>query len=211
MKQQNMRRRAIVTIAGLGAIGLAALAGCGGGGDGFSVLPTPTPPASGVRTVTVISTSGTFSRATGQYTQTSGSFDRLRGTLLPPAAPNPTEEPATPPDPSSGVMIYSGTYTLSSGEAGEFIFTSLANATAEGVGVPPELLRFQGSPEMVGSGEATVTLRISGSTGSGTIQLSNNDRGTVTITSSTGTTAQVRAIMKRLATMRAVRTRALRP
>lgn len=222
--KQHTRRQALGLMGSLSLMGLAALAGCGGGGGNSpakvnrptatpaptaAAAPTPTTSVPEVVTVTAISTFGDFDCATGQYTQTSGSFDRLRGTLLPPST-NPVDppEPDPTPDPSSGVTVFSGTYTLDSGEAGEFIFTALPGDSGAGVDAPPELFRFQGNPELVSSGDATVTLSISGSTGTGTIQLSNNDSGTIAITSSVGSVARAQALRQRMARVQSMRTQA---
>lgn len=88
------------------------------------------------------------------------------------------------------MVVYNGTFALSSGTRGAFVFSVLPDGSAEGVGTPPEVLRFQMSPVPVANGSATVSLQTSGSTGSGSIRLSNGDSGTITITSRTGIVAR---------------------
>lgn len=213
MKLQITRRWALSLMGSSVVMGLAILSGCGGGSGGPlnrpSPTPTPTATPTGPQTATVFSTSGTFSRATGTYTQTRGSFERLRGTLLPAPVPGP-DDPDPTPDPNSNVVIYTGTYSLSSGETGEFIFTSLPGDIGDGVGASPEFFRLPENSEMVGSGTATVSLQISGSTGSGTIRLSNNDSGTIAITSSARASAQNQAAMRRFSQIKARRARLLK-
>jgi len=154
--------------------------------------PTITP-IPGNTFFTTISTTGTFNAATGLFTQTRGSFQTVSGRPRSGAAPTPNATPAPTASGGATVVIYSGTFTLTSGQSGVFTFSAFADNRAEGVGIPPEVFRFQMNPVAVATGTATVSLQINGSagsTGSGTIQLSNGESGTITITRRTAIAAR---------------------
>jgi hypothetical protein len=172
------------SVAGACAVlGMATLAGCGGGGGTQQQN-------SSSRTLTTLSIQGTLDPATGQFTQAMGTFEKFTGTLL----PNPTTDttPFPPVDPGLGGSVYTGTYTLNPGESGVFTFTVLPDSSAEGVAVPTDFYRYQADPTSTQTGTATVSLQVSGSTGSGKIQLSNGVQGTIKITGVTLLSAQVR-------------------
>jgi hypothetical protein len=153
-------------------------------------MATPTlTPVPALQTFTTISTSGTFSRATGGFTQTRGTFQQVRGRPQPNATPVPTVAP-TASGGTPTVVVYNGTFVLNSGQRGNFVFSVFPDDSAEGTGTPPEVFRFAMDPVPVANGSATVSLQVNGSTGSGSIQLSNRDRGTITITSRTGIVAR---------------------
>lgn len=172
-------------------LALAALSGCGGGG-GSRPQPTSGGP------LTTLSVQGTLDPATGRFTQTGGTFDRFTGVLIPGPTPAPTSPPATE-GPGSGGSLYSGTYTLDSRQSGEFNFIVLPDNSAEGLAVPTDFFRYQTDPTPVESGTATVSLQLSGTTGSGTIQLSNGTRGTISITGRTQGASPFRALKRSLA------------
>lgn len=154
--------------------------------------PTPIPPATG-SIVTFFTAEGTFNTATGQFTQDasdadfpSGEFRRVRviaSTLpTPTPGPTPTAEPEPTPDGSIG---YLGSYTLSNGERGLFVLSVDAPSTprtASGIGLPRlgerQTLDFLNP---IQTGTTTITLRVSGSTGSGRVTLSNGVTGVITI------------------------------
>lgn len=169
--------------------GLAVLSGCGGGGGGGSQSPSS-------RTLTTISIQGNLDPATGRFTQTGGTFDRFTGVL--PPSPTPTPPPAPAGAAGAGGSLYTGTYTLDSRESGEFNFVVLPDNSAEGLAVPAEFFRYQTDPTVVGSGTATVSLQVSGATGTGTIQLSNGTKGTIRITGMTHGATPFRALKRRL-------------
>jgi len=198
-----------ITIAGASMLSLAALSGCGGGSNSGGIQsPTPAPTAAPVvKTVTVISTSGRLDAATGRFTQTRGSFDSFTGAILP--GPDPTPEPTIAPEPGATGALYTGTYTLNSGESGEFTLFVAADGAADGLATPPDFFRFQMNPVSSGSGNATVTVQISGSTGSGTIVLSNGTRGSITITGKTTTNSRIAALRQRMTQSKATRARLL--
>ena len=155
-------------------------------------LATARPTATAIpalATFTTISTSGTFSSATGRFSQTSGTFQQVRGRPQPGATPVPTVAP-TQAGGTPTVVVYRGTFTLNSGTRGAFLLSVLPDGSADGVGTPPEVVRFQMDPVPVANGTATVSLQISGSTGSGSIRLSNGDSGAIAITSRTGIVAR---------------------
>lgn len=172
-------------------LGLAVLSGCGGGGGSQSQ------PAS-ARSLTTLSVQGTLDPATGQFTQTGGTFDRFTGVLI--AGPSPVSNPPSAPteDPGSGGTLYTGTYTLGSGGSGDFNFVVLADNSAEGLAVPASFFRYQTDPTPVESGAATVSLQISGATGTGTIRLSNGTQGTIKITGMTHGETPFLALKRRL-------------
>ncbi len=172
---------------GVCAVLALATAGCGGGSSSPS---SPAGVSSAKITLTTISIQGTVDPATGQFTQAGGTFEKFTGNLL----PNPTPDPAPfpPPDAGPGGAHYTGTYTLSSGENGVFNFTVLSDNSAEGLAVPPDLFRYQTDPASAQTGTATVSLQVSGSTGAGTIQLSDGTKGTIKITGVTQVSAQAR-------------------
>ena len=163
-------------------LGLAALPGCGGGGTQQQ--------DSSSRTLTTLSVQGAVDPATGQFTQAQGTFEKFTGNLL----PNPTTDTTPFPPPAAGLggSVYTGTYALNSGESGVFNFTVLPDNSAAGLAVPPDFFRYQADPASTQTGTATVSLQVSGSTGSGTIQLSNGTQGTIKITGVTQVSAQVR-------------------
>lgn len=222
---KRLSRNQVASAAGLVvALGVIAIAGCNGNdNNGGPQQPTPTssptpnasatpnitatPNASATPTArptatpigggtifTTISTTGTFNAATGRFTQTRGSFQKVSGRPRPGATPMPTAAP-TPASGAATVVIYSGTYTLTSGQSGQFTFSAFPDSTADGVGIPSEVFRFEMNPVPVESGSATVTLQINGSggsTGTGTIQLANGESGTITITRRTAIAARSR-------------------
>jgi len=207
--QNKNQRRLWIAVAGGGLLACVALAGCNGSSNGGGMqVPTPVPTAIPViKTVTVISTSGSLDPTTGRFTQTRGSFDKFTGAILP--GPTPTPEPTVAPQPGATVTFYTGTYTLNSRESGDFILSVLADNTADGFAAPADFFRFQMDPVSVGSGTATVALQVSGSTGSGNIMLSNGDRGTITITGRTTAAARIAALRQRMAQSQTIRTRLL--
>lgn len=176
------------SVAGACAVlGLVTLSGCGGGTK---------QQGQSSRTLTAITIQGTLDPATGQFTQTGGSFEKFTGLVLANPAP-PPNQPVTPEDPSGG-SLYSGTYTLDSGESGEFSFTVLADNSAEGLAIPTDFFRYQTDAVSAETGAAVVGIQISGATGSGTIKLSNGTQGTIKITGQMPLTAQLRALTRRL-------------
>ncbi len=132
--------------------------------------------------VHLISTAGTLN-ATGQYTQSFGSFVRLaEGTPVPTPTPNPTPTPTPNPTPtpcvpipgSPGGDVYFGVYTLSNNESGTFVFlVQSADGASSGTGLPSDIPE---NPVIVEQGAATITLQIhiAAGTGSGTISFSSN-------------------------------------
>lgn len=214
MQQILMRdfMRRIASAGSLVAVAAIAFSGCNGSDDsgGPQTQPTATPvatsvpnatatpgarptatrtPVAGATIFTTLSTSGTF--AGGRFTQTSGSFQKVSGRPRPGPTPAPTTAPPPPTGPTT-VVIYSGTFTLSSGQGGQFTFTVTPDNRANGSGIPPELFRFEMNPVPVETGSATVSLQVLGSTGTGTVQLSNGERGTITITRRSEVSAQSR-------------------
>ncbi len=173
-------------------LGLAALSGCGGGGGGGGSQPA----SNGA--LTTLSVQGTLDPATGQFTQTGGTFDRFTGVLIPGPTPAPTPGPAPTEGADSGGTLYSGTYTLDSRQSGAFTFIVLPDNSAEGLAVPTDFFRYQTEPTPVESGAATVSLQLSGTTGSGTIQLSNGMRGTIRITGRTQGATPFRVLRRSL-------------
>lgn len=195
MKDNKMARRG--WIAGIYAVlGFALLAGCGGGGNGLGQQQTQPPPVSNP-TLTTISVQGTFNPATGQFTQTQGTFEKFTGTLIAtPAPPTDTFPPSSGPD--SGGALYAGTYTLGSGESGQFSLVVLPDNSAEGLAVPTDFFRYQTEPTATETGTATVSLRLAGGTGTGAIRLSDGRQGAIRVTGKTAVTAQFRAVKQRV-------------
>lgn len=196
MKDNTMARRG--WIAGIYAVlGLAVLAGCGGGGNGLGQTQAQTPPPSSNPVLTTISVQGTFNPATGQFTQTQGTFQKFTGTLIADPAP-PTDTFPPTPDSGAGGALYAGTYTLNSGERGAFNFFVLPDNSAEGLAVPSDFFRYQTEPTATATGTATVSVRLNGSTGSGAIRLSDGTQGAIQITGKATVTAQIRAARQRV-------------
>jgi hypothetical protein len=180
----------------------AGVPGCGGGNSGLSVLPTPTVtarpgvtptavPTAQPGIATVFTANGTFNRSTGQFTQDAdtpgspgGAFFRVRVVNAPGPTPGPTPT-AVPQPTSNNPLSYVGKYRLSNGETGLFYL----GVDQPGAARPAQALGAPGVAEgkafdfdrPVEAGRATVTVRVSGSTGSGRVTLSNGLTGTITI------------------------------
>lgn len=148
---------------------------------GPTTAPTTAPVTKGP--ITTFFASGTLSG--GQFQQDDGSFFRFN---LVPRGPEPTPDPE--PEPTLGptptpepftITFYKGTYVLSNGESGNFtLFDSTSDVASGSPNVAPNLT-FAFPP--LEQGDATITARVSGSTGSGTVRLSNGVTGNITITS----------------------------
>ncbi|MDQ2731107.1 MAG: hypothetical protein M3Y56_05565 [Armatimonadota bacterium] len=183
---------------------IVALAGCGSDANGGPQVTTApvgvTNPTPTTRTLTTITAAGTISPA-GLFSQTEGSYESFTGTLLPTsaAATTPTPDTGPPTDPSNAmaVIFYTGSYTLKSGESGAFNLSIQSGTAAELVAVPTEFLNYQAEPMSNLTGVATVSLQLNGSTGTGTIQLSNGDSGVITITGISPSGSQMRAARRR--------------
>lgn len=155
---------------------------------GTTAAPTATTVPVARSMVFLFNAQGDLSASTGQFTQTDGSFQRfnvVRETPDPVGTPGtvPTIGPIPTTPPIQGVA-YTGTYQLSNGETGIF---SLFSATISGFsisaasGVPELPDGFTLSDTPTQQGTATVSARVSGSTGSGSVRLSNGITGTITI------------------------------
>lgn len=141
-------------------------------------FPTPLPTAVPNTVLTTFGISGKLSAA-GMFTETAegGYFRRFRlvPAPKPTIAPTPTTKPGptvTPqptvaPEPSA---FYLGTYALSTGEKGNFYLVARRDTTAGGGGFPAvDVAGYK--LQVVASGQALVSLHITGATGSGTVRL----------------------------------------
>jgi hypothetical protein len=142
-------------------------------------VATPTPPPVTNGPVIVFSAGGTLTN--GQFVQ-QGDGNFWRFNLIPetPATPVPTSGPSATPQ---SITLYTGTYTLSDGESGQFTLADSSFDFAAGSPNIPTDRTFDAT-NPVEQGTATIAVSVSGSTGSGTITLSNGITGTITITGS---------------------------
>ena len=111
--------------------------------------------------------------ASGVFTQEAGSgfYARFRLVPSPTPTPGPTPKPGPQPTPEPGTL-YSGTYTLTNGEKGNFFLLAQQDNSASGGGFPSVNLENY-TLQIATQGTATVALQISGSTGSGSVRLTD--------------------------------------
>lgn len=130
--------------------------------------------------MTVFSGGGTFSG--GQFTSEDGNFSRYNLVRRPPITPGP--EPTSGPQPTpEPVIFYQGTYSLTNGERGNFILLDGRDADSDfGFGSPPIASNLTFAFPPIQNGTANISVRVSGSTGSGSVRLSNGVTGTINIT-----------------------------
>lgn len=127
--------------------------------------------------LTTFSVSGSLD-ASGVFTQDEGSgfYARFRLVPAPTPKPGPTPTPGPVPTPEPGTL-YSGTYTLTNGEKGNFFLLAQRDNSASGGGFPTINLENY-TLQIATQGTATVALQISGSTGSGSVRLTDQTGAT---------------------------------
>ncbi|MBV9864071.1 MAG: hypothetical protein JO316_01855 [Abitibacteriaceae bacterium] len=146
--------------------------------SGGTPLPTPVPNS----LYTSFGVIGSLD-ASGTFTQTAGFFSQSR--LVRSTGPTPTPIGGGTPEPTPtplSATLYTGTYALSNGEKGIFSLLVPSGQQASGGGAPAvDISGYTLQP--VTQGDAVVTLKINGSTGSGTVTLGTVATGTIQITS----------------------------
>lgn len=147
--------------------------------------PTATPITSR-NVATVFYAIGTVSG--GQFKQ-QGDGQFMRYNIIPagpPPTPDPGGDPGVTPEPS---VLYIGTYVLSNGEKGTFVLVDSSFDLASGSPDLPDNKTLD-YLNIIKMGTANIAGKVSGSSGSGTISLSDGVKGTFTITSRTTTSAK---------------------